>query len=40
MHAQERVADRYELTYPIGHGGMGEVWAGFDEKLSKDEPKP
>lgn len=35
MHAQERVADRYELTYPIGHGGMGEVWAGFDEKLDR-----
>ncbi|MER5336783.1 serine/threonine-protein kinase [Micromonospora sp. NPDC002717] len=35
MQAQERVADRYELTYPIGHGGMGEVWAGFDEKLDR-----
>ncbi|SBT40673.1 serine/threonine-protein kinase [Micromonospora auratinigra] len=35
MQAQERVADRYELTYPLGHGGMGEVWAGFDEKLDR-----
>ncbi|WFE35592.1 serine/threonine-protein kinase [Micromonospora sp. WMMD975] len=35
MQAQERVADRYELTYPVGHGGMGEVWAGFDEKLDR-----
>ncbi|WP_319463795.1 serine/threonine-protein kinase [Micromonospora sp. RTP1Z1] len=35
MRAQERVADRYELTYPLGHGGMGEVWAGFDEKLDR-----
>ncbi|GAB3328569.1 protein kinase [Micromonospora halotolerans] len=35
MQAQERVAERYELTYPLGHGGMGEVWAGFDEKLDR-----
>ncbi|MEV4384657.1 protein kinase [Micromonospora sp. NPDC049580] len=35
MRAQERVAERYELTYPVGHGGMGEVWAGFDEKLDR-----
>lgn len=35
MQARERVADRYELTYPVGHGGMGEVWAGFDEKLDR-----
>ncbi|MEV0154246.1 serine/threonine-protein kinase [Micromonospora sp. NPDC050686] len=35
MRAQERVAERYELTYPLGHGGMGEVWAGFDEKLDR-----
>ncbi|MEU5790385.1 serine/threonine-protein kinase [Micromonospora purpureochromogenes] len=35
MQAQERVADRYELTYPLGHGGMGEVWGGFDEKLDR-----
>jgi hypothetical protein len=35
MRAQERVAERYELTYPLGRGGMGEVWAGFDEKLDR-----
>ncbi|WP_262285524.1 serine/threonine-protein kinase [Micromonospora sp. MA102] len=35
IEAQDRVADRYELTYPLGHGGMGEVWAGFDEKLDR-----
>ncbi|MEU2169567.1 protein kinase [Micromonospora chersina] len=35
MQSQDRVADRYELTYPLGHGGMGEVWAGFDEKLDR-----
>ncbi|MFG2054194.1 protein kinase [Micromonospora sp. NPDC048930] len=35
MQAQERVAERYELTYALGHGGMGEVWAGFDEKLDR-----
>ncbi|MER7459341.1 serine/threonine-protein kinase [Micromonospora sp. NPDC126480] len=35
MQARERVADRYELTYPVGHGGMGQVWAGFDEKLDR-----
>ncbi|MEU8020418.1 serine/threonine-protein kinase [Micromonospora parva] len=35
MQAQERVADRYELTFPLGHGGMGEVWGGFDEKLDR-----
>ncbi|MGC5021235.1 serine/threonine-protein kinase [Micromonospora sp. DT47] len=35
MQAQTRVADRYELTYPVGHGGMGQVWAGFDEKLDR-----
>ncbi|SCG53766.1 Serine/threonine protein kinase [Micromonospora echinaurantiaca] len=35
MQAKDRVADRYELTYPVGHGGMGEVWAGYDEKLDR-----
>ncbi|MEH1016667.1 protein kinase [Micromonospora sp. CPCC 206060] len=29
------MADRYELTYPVGRGGMGEVWAGFDRKLDR-----
>ncbi|MEV6491845.1 serine/threonine-protein kinase [Actinoplanes sp. NPDC051633] len=30
-----RIADRYELTYPIGSGGMGQVWAGYDERLDR-----
>ncbi|MGN9778059.1 protein kinase domain-containing protein [Micromonospora sp. H33] len=29
------MADRYELTYPVGSGAMGQVWAGFDEKLDR-----
>ncbi|MEV1288751.1 protein kinase [Micromonospora sp. NPDC049679] len=35
MQARNRIADRYELTYPIGRGGMGEVWAGYDERLDR-----
>ncbi|MGW3895706.1 protein kinase domain-containing protein [Micromonospora profundi] len=35
MQAGERIGDRYELTYPVGRGGMGEVWAGFDERLDR-----
>ncbi|MEU8209403.1 protein kinase [Micromonospora sp. NPDC049044] len=35
MQAGERIADRYELTYPVGRGGMGQVWAGFDERLDR-----
>jgi eukaryotic-like serine/threonine-protein kinase len=30
-----RIADRYELTYPVGHGSAGDVWAGYDEKLDR-----
>ncbi|WP_332367372.1 serine/threonine-protein kinase [Micromonospora sp. WMMC241] len=35
MQARDRVSDRYELTYPIGRGGMGQVWAGYDERLDR-----
>ncbi|MFG1674622.1 serine/threonine-protein kinase [Micromonospora sp. NPDC049282] len=35
MQARDRVGDRYELTYPIGRGGMGQVWAGYDERLDR-----
>nr|MDT0663196.1 serine/threonine-protein kinase [Micromonospora sp. DSM 115978] len=31
----DRIGDRYELTYPIGRGGMGEVWAGRDGRLDR-----
>lgn len=30
------IADRYELTAPIKHGGMGEVWRGYDTVLDRD----
>lgn len=29
------IASRYELTAPIGHGGMGEVWRGYDRALDR-----
>ncbi|MEU0559367.1 protein kinase [Dactylosporangium sp. NPDC006015] len=35
MQARTRIGDRYEVTYPVGRGGMGEVWAGYDEKLDR-----
>ncbi|WP_035856975.1 serine/threonine-protein kinase [Cryptosporangium arvum] len=35
MRAGTRIADRYELTEPIGSGGMGQVWAGYDERLDR-----
>lgn len=35
VQARDRIGDRYELTYPIGRGGMGQVWAGYDERLDR-----
>lgn len=35
MQAGDRIGDRYELTYPVGRGGMGQVWAGFDQRLDR-----
>ncbi|MEU7997916.1 serine/threonine-protein kinase [Micromonospora sp. NPDC049060] len=35
MQVGDRIGGRYELTYPIGRGGMGEVWAGLDERLDR-----
>ena len=37
MPEQSRVvAGRYELTAPLKHGGMGEVWRGYDTVLDRD----
>jgi serine/threonine protein kinase len=35
VQARDRIGDRYELTYPIRRGGMGQVWAGYDERLDR-----
>ena len=35
LRAGDRIGDRYALTYPIGRGGMGEVWAGHDGRLDR-----
>ncbi|WP_019853968.1 serine/threonine-protein kinase [Actinopolyspora mortivallis] len=29
------IARRYELTSPIGHGAMGQVWSGYDQRLDR-----
>ncbi|WP_307854689.1 serine/threonine-protein kinase [Micromonospora sp. C31] len=35
MQVGEHIGGRYVLTCPIGRGGMGEVWAGLDERLDR-----
>jgi serine/threonine protein kinase len=35
MSRGERIADRYELRAPIGHGAMGEVWECTDLRLRR-----
>jgi serine/threonine protein kinase len=29
------IAGRYRLDHPIGQGGMGEVWSGYDQRLDR-----
>ena len=35
MPRGERIADRYELRAPIGHGAMGQVWESVDLRLNR-----
>ncbi|PWW62803.1 serine/threonine-protein kinase [Actinokineospora spheciospongiae] len=35
MTARRTLDQRYELTSPIGRGGMGEVWSGYDKRLDR-----
>ncbi|WP_406729476.1 serine/threonine-protein kinase [Streptomyces sp. GD-15H] len=29
------ISDRYELVQPLSHGGMGDVWRGYDQVLDR-----
>jgi hypothetical protein len=33
--AQSTLSGRYQLTSPIGQGGMGQVWAAYDKRLDR-----
>ncbi|MER6363440.1 serine/threonine-protein kinase [Kitasatospora sp. NPDC001527] len=35
MTVVRTIGGRYQLTEKIGHGGMGQVWAGRDERLAR-----
>lgn len=36
MAAPRTVAERYQLDSILGHGGMGDVWLGHDQRLGRD----